>query len=73
MHAGNQTKAKSAMTDIFTRERILWQPGSPRRRNRRMVQFILLAVAADVALLCTELAVGLSPLTDIAQRPFLHL
>jgi len=73
MLAENQTRAKSAMTYIFPRERILGHPGSPRHRNRRMVQFILLAVAADVALLCTELAIGLNPLTDIAQRPFLYL
>ena len=61
------------MTYIFSRERILRQPGSPRRRNRRMVQFILLAVAADVALLCTELAIRLNPLADMAQHPFLYL
>ena len=73
MHAGNQLKVKSAMTEIFTRERILGRPGSRRRRNRRMVQFILLAVAADIGFVCVELAFGLDPLADIAQHPFLHL
>jgi len=71
--AGNRVPAKAAMMNIFTKEPILEHPGSPRRRNRRMVQFILLAVAADVGLLVTELAIGLNPLTNIAQRPFLHL
>ena len=61
------------MTGIFIRERILGHPGISRRRNRRMVQFILLAVVADVGLLCTELAIGLNPITDMVQRPFLHL
>ena len=67
------SESEIAMTNIFTRERILGHPGSPRRRNRRMVQFILLAVAADDGRLCTELAIGLNPLTDIEQHPFLHL
>ena len=52
---------------------IIAQGHIPRHRNRRMVQFILLAVAADVGLVCIELAIGLNPLTDIAQRPFLYL
>lgn len=55
------------MTDIFTKG------GIPRRRNRRMVQFILLAVAADIGFVCVELAIGLNPLSDITQRPFLYL
>lgn len=55
------------MTDIFTKR------GISHHRYRRVAQFSLLAVAADVGLLCVELAFGLNPLTDIAQRPFLYL
>ena len=58
---------KSARTDIFTKG------GISRRRYRRMAQFILLAVAADVGFVCVELAYGLNPLADIVQRPFLYL
>ena len=58
---------KSARTDIFTKG------GISRRRNRRMVQFSLLAVSADVGFVCVELAYGLNPLADIVQRPFLYL
>lgn len=66
-------KAKSAMMNIFTKERISGHPGSPSRRNRRIVQFILLAVAADVGFICVELTFGLNPLADMVQRPFLYL
>lgn len=40
---------------------------------RRIVQFILLAVAADAGFVCVELVIGLNPLADMAQRPFLYL
>ena len=61
------------MTDIFSRERIRGNQRSPRHRNRRMVQFILVAMAADVGFVCVELAFGLNPLADMAQHPFLYL
>jgi diguanylate cyclase (GGDEF)-like protein len=47
--------------------------GGISRRRMRMVQFALLAVAADIGFVCVELAIGMNPLTDIAQRPFLYL
>jgi GGDEF domain-containing protein len=61
-------KVKSAMTDIFSRERIRGNQRSPRHRNRRMVQSILVAVAADVGFVCVELAFGLNPLADHATH-----
>ncbi len=47
--------------------------GLRRQRNRRITQFILLAMAADIGLIGIELAGGLNPLTDMAQRPFLYI
>lgn len=47
--------------------------GRRRQRNRRIVQFTLLAILADVGLICIELAFGLNPITDMAQRPFLYI
>lgn len=47
--------------------------GSHRQRNRRIVQFVMLALLADLGLVLIELAVGLNPLTDMAQRPLLYL
>ncbi|MEX1330134.1 MAG: diguanylate cyclase [Desulfobacterales bacterium] len=59
---------ESAMTDIFSRERTRGNQRSPRHRNRRMVQSILVAVAADVGFVCVELAFGLNPLADHATH-----
>lgn len=61
------------MTYIFSRERISGNQRSPRYRNRRMVQFILVAVAADAGFVCVGLAFGLNPFTDMAQHPFFYL
>ena len=47
--------------------------GGISRRRMRMVQFALLAVAADIGFVCVELAFGLNPLADMAQHPFLYL
>jgi diguanylate cyclase (GGDEF)-like protein len=51
----------------------LKQSGHRRKRNRRIVQFILLAILGDVGLIGIELAMGLNPITDITQRPFLYI
>jgi len=47
--------------------------GGISRRSKRMLQFILLAVVADIGFVGVELAIGLQPFTDMAQRPFLYL
>ena len=49
------------------------QLGHRRQRNRRIVQFILLAILGDVGLIWIELAIGLNPITDMAKRPFLYI
>ncbi len=43
-----------------------------RKRNRRAIQFFLIAVIADILLILTELAHGLSPLQDFALHPWLY-
>ena len=53
-------------------ERIPNKIGLNRQRNRRILQFIILAMVGDVAVLGVELAIGLNPFDDIAQRPFLY-
>jgi diguanylate cyclase (GGDEF)-like protein len=50
--------------------------GSSRRRRHiviRVTQLVLLAVAADIAVLVVEFAVGLDPFADFQQRPVLYL
>ncbi len=54
-------------------ERITNKMGRRTQRNRRIVQFILMALGGDILLLGIEAAAGLNPFTDMAQRPILYV
>lgn len=47
--------------------------GLHHQRNRRIVQFVLMALLADIGLIVIELAMGLDPLEDMSQRPLVYL
>ncbi len=61
------------MTNNLSPERIPRKLGLHRQRNRRIIQFMLLALLGDVGLLVIELLIGLNPFEDMAQRPYIYL
>lgn len=60
--ATNKHSAKDANNASFSRL----------NRNKRLVQFLAFAVIADVLMILVELAVGISPVDDIVQHPWLY-
>ena len=61
------------MINSLSRERIPRKLGLHRQRNKRIIQFMLLAFLGDVGLLAIELLIGLNPFEDMAQRPYIYL